>query len=107
MPLSLKEFESFRRKAVKHYQERLDYRKRRGEQLKGKAQVDGGDLEYGFAYIARLAGSKKRNLFHGDSGWFELTFGPKQRRALLTIIDTIENDVYRDIPLAQLLLHHD
>jgi hypothetical protein len=59
-----------------------------------------------FAKIAtprRLAGSKNRGLFHGLCGWFEMTFEPEQRRAVLRIIDKIEKDVDRDPPFYSLL----
>ena len=103
--LDPRSFDAFKRKVIRHYQDRLDYLKHRGEMLKG--DVDGLDLEYGFAHLARLAGSKNRSLFHGFCGWFEMTFGPDQRRALLSVIDTIERDVDRDINLASLLLARD
>jgi hypothetical protein len=95
-------FERFKRNVIRHYQDRLDYLSHRGAKLKG--EVDGLDLEYGFGHLARLAGSKNRNLFHGNCVWFEMIFGPDQRRALLRVIDKIEKDVERDIHLSSLLL---
>jgi hypothetical protein len=98
-------FDGFKRKVIRHYQTRLDYLNRRGLKLKG--DVDGLDLEYAFGQLARLAGSKNRNLFHGLCGWFEMIFGPEQRRALLRIADKIEKEVDRDINLASLLLERE
>jgi hypothetical protein len=86
---------------IEYLQDRLDYLKIRGEKLNGG--VDGLDLEYGFGHIAKLAGSKNRCLFHGLSGWFEMTFDLKQRRALLSIIDKVEKDVERATPFYSLL----
>ena len=104
-PLSCTTFEGFKRKVIRHYQDRLDRLKYRGEKLKG--DVDGLDLEYGFDHLACLAGSRTRNLFHGYAGWFEDTFRPKQRRELLSVIDRIERDVDHDVNLASLLLQRD
>lgn len=95
-------FERFKRNVIRHYQERLDYLKQRGAKLKGN--VDGLDIEYALDHLARLAGSKNRNLFHGLCGWFEMIFDPEQRRALLRIVDKIEKEIDRDINIASLLL---
>lgn len=95
------QFECFKRNVIQHYQDRLDYLQSRGAKLSG--DVDGLDLEYAFDYIARLAGSKKRNLFHGLCRWFEMVFTPEQMRALLGIADRIEKDVERDINRRTLL----
>jgi hypothetical protein len=95
-------FESFKRKVIRHYKDRLARLKYSGEKLKGS--VDGLDLEYALDHLACLAGSRTRKLFHGYAGWFEDTFGPKQRRELLGIIDRIERNAERDLNLASLLL---
>lgn len=103
--IDLRSFERFKRNVIGHYQNRLDYLKGRGKKLKG--EVDGLDLEYAFDYLARLAGSRKRSMFHGLCGWFEMIFDPEQRRALLRIVDKIEKEVDRDINIASLLARRD
>jgi len=94
-------FNRLKPNVIEHLQNRLAYLKFRGEKLNGV--VDGLDLEYRFGNLSRLAGSKNRGLFHGLCGWFEMTFEPEQRRALLRIIDKIEKDVDRDPPFYSLL----
>lgn len=94
-------FNRLKPNVIEHLQNRLAYLKIRGEKLNGF--VDGLDLEYGFGHLSRLAGSKNHGLFHGLCSWFEMTFEPEQRRALLSIIDKIEKDVDRDSPFYLLL----
>ena len=101
-PLNAPTFESFKRAVIRHYKGRLDRLKYRGEKLKGS--VDGLDLENALDHLACLAGARTRKLFHGYAGWFEDTFGPKQRRELLGVIDRVERNAERDVNLASLLL---
>ena len=95
--LDRRSFDRFKRNVIRHFECRLGYLKHRGEKLNG--DVDGLDLEYALDHLARLAGSKNRNLFHGNCGWFEMTFPPEQRRALLRVIDKIEKDIDREVDL--------
>jgi len=104
--LDSRSFVRFKTKVIKHYEHRLAYLQSRGQKLNG-GRVDGLDLEYAFGHIAKLAGVRDRGLFHGLCGWFEMTFGPEQRRALLSQLDKIEKHAGRDFPITSLLLKPD
>ena len=58
-------------------------------------------------HLARLAGSRKRSIFHGLCGWFEMIFDSEQRQALLKVVDKIEKEIERDINISSFLLRRD
>lgn len=62
--------------------------KTREEQLAG--QADGLDLEYAFNRIAKRCGSRKPNLFHGLSTFFDHNFDVKRKNILFRLVNDIE-----------------
>jgi hypothetical protein len=43
--------------------------------------------------LAREAGVRDKSLFHGDAGYLEMHFGPKQRQVLCGLLNEIEENI--------------